>query len=277
MAAACGWPTCGTFNSPEILKIKEAPEIETLNTDTTGTQTVKAAPVQRFERKFAIQPRYAGFALAFLRQVCRPDREYPVNRVTSLYFDTSDLDEYIKSASGEFKKDKTRIRWYDNTATENGNFPVYVELKMREGFASSKQRKRLLVPGERLRPEGIVRGIIDKQLLFDTLAGFGHFPEKPLIPVMRISYMRYRFKEMQTGVRVSYDYNIRALAVAQELINSNREVSLPGGVIEVKGPSLELPVTLRRMHILDTEWSRYSKYGLCIDAYISEPGITARL
>jgi hypothetical protein len=237
----------------------------------------KPLPTLRFERKFVIQPRNTGFALAFLRQVCRPDREYPVNRVTSLYFDTSDLDEYIKSASGEFKKNKVRIRWYDNSALENGEVPAFVELKSRQGFASSKQRERLMVPAERLQPDLLGRGIIDNQLLINTLAGFGHFPERPLGPIIRISYLRYRFREMQTGVRVSFDYNISALAVSTELIHRDRQIRLPNGVVEVKGPSLELPVTLRRMHILDTDWSRYSKYGYCIEAYISEPGIASRI
>lgn len=228
----------------------------------------KPKPIQRFERKFAIHPRYSGFALAFLRQVCRPDRQYPVNRITSLYFDTEDFDQYIRSASGEFKKDKIRIRWYDDLSGEDREVPVYLELKSRQGFASSKQREKLMVEGERLEPDNIRRGIIDKQLLLNTLAGFGHFPTEPLKPVIRISYLRHRFTEMQTGVRVSFDYNISAIAIAPELSHRNREIHLTDSIIEVKGPSLELPVTLRRMRILDTDWSRYSKYGYCIEAYI---------
>jgi hypothetical protein len=228
----------------------------------------KPKPVQRFERKFAVDPRYNGFALAFLRQICYPDGQYPANRITSLYFDTNDLDQYIRSASGEYRKDKIRIRWYDKVAGEDAKVPVYLELKSRQGFASSKRRERLLVEPERLEPDNLRRGIIDKQLLLNTLAGFGHFPSGPLKPVILISYLRYRFTEMQTGIRVSFDYNISAISVAPELSHRNREIHLDDSVIEVKGPSLELPVTLRRMRILNTDWSRYSKYGHCIDAYI---------
>jgi hypothetical protein len=233
--------------------------------------------VQRFERKFAIQPRNIGFALAFIRQVCRPDRQYPKNRITSLYFDTSDFDEYIRSASGEYKKDKIRIRWYDDPADYAGPIPVYLELKSREGFASSKQREKFDIPAERLRRENLVSGILDKTTLMNTLAGFGHFRENPLIPTIEISYLRYRFTEMQTGVRVSLDYNITASAVATELGRREREIRVPGGVIEVKGPKLELPVTLRRMGVLDTDWSRFSKYGLCMSAYLSESGSISQL
>jgi len=233
-------------------------------------------PVSRFERKFSIVPRNIGFALAFLRQVCRPDREYPKDRVNSLYFDSADLDEYMRSASGEFRKNKVRIRWYGTVSESAGMTPVYLELKSREGFASSKQREKFTVPSENLLPDRLGRGIIDKTTLNNTLAKFGHFTEAPLRPVIVISYQRYRFQEIQTGIRVSFDYDISASMIAPELRRHESRIHLPGAVIEVKGPSIELPVTLRRMKFLDTDWSRFSKYGYCIDAFLSDPGSVAR-
>jgi hypothetical protein len=233
---------------------------------------------QRFERKFAILPAKIGLAYTLLRQVCRPDREYPEDRVYSLYFDTADLDQYERSAAGDHRKDKVRIRWYsDNNNQQFGEVPVYLELKSRVGFASSKQRRRLMAPAESLRPANLGRGIIDRTTLVQTLAGFGHFPEKPLKPIILTSYRRYRLDEIQTGMRVSFDNDIRALAVAPELGRREREIRLPNGVIEVKGPSLELPPTLRRMSIMDVDWSRFSKYGSCLDVFFSEPGSLARL
>lgn len=233
-------------------------------------------PTSRFERKFAILPRNIGFALAFLRQVCRPDKEYPKDRVNSLYFDSADLDEYVRSASGEFRKNKVRIRWYGTVSESAGTIPVYLELKSRAGFASSKQREMLTVPAENLLPDRLGRGIIDKTTLNNTLAKFGHFTESPLRPVIVISYQRYRFQEIQTGIRVSFDYDISASLIAPELRRHENRLSLPSAVIEVKGPTIELPVTLRRMKFLDTDWSRFSKYGYCIDALLSDPGTVAR-
>lgn len=233
-------------------------------------------PVSRFERKFSILPRNIGFALAFLKQACRPDREYPKDIVNSLYFDSADLDEYIRSASGEFRKNKVRIRWYGTISKSDGMIPVYLELKSREGFASSKQREKLTVPSENLLPDRLGRGIVDKTTLNNTLAKFGYFTESPLRPVIVISYLRYRFQEIQSGVRVSFDYDISATMIAPELRRFESRISLPSAVIEVKGPSIELPVTLRRMKFLDTDWSRFSKYGYCIDAFLSDPGTVAR-
>lgn len=233
--------------------------------------------MERFERKFAILPRNIGFAYTLLRQVCRPDREYPKDRVHSLYFDTHDLEQYERSASGDFRKNKVRIRWYGENIDEQGEIPVFLELKSRQGFASSKQRQRFLVPAQQLKPANLGRGILDKITIIETLARFGHFADKPLMPIIVISYQRYRFNEMLTGVRVSFDSDIRATVVAPELGRQEREIRLTGGVIEVKGPSLELPFTLRRMRLLDIDWGRFSKYGSCLDAHFSEPGSVARL
>jgi hypothetical protein len=237
-----------------------------------------AAPPQRFERKFYIVPANLGLAYVLLRQVCRPDREFPRDTVHSLYFDTPDLDQYEKSAAGEHRKDKVRIRWYVDSHQETGDIPVYIELKSRQGFASSKQRRRMLVPASQLEPPGLAGGIVSRITLLETLAGFGYFPEKPLQPVILITYLRYRFNEVLTGDRVSFDRDIRArmVAPAASRPSLSGEISLPGGVIEVKGPTLALPATLRSIKLLDVAWSRFSKYGSCLDAYFSEPGSVAR-
>jgi len=234
-------------------------------------------PAQRFERKFAVLPMNTGLALSLLRQFCRSDKEYPKNRVHSLYFDTADLDQYERAASGEYRKDKVRIRWYGDNTDGLEDVPVYLELKARQGFASSKQRRKFTVPPLFLKPVNLSRGILDKTTMMQTLAVFGHFPEKPLKPIIVISYLRYRFNEMQTGERVSFDHDIRASIVDPVLGRREREIRLSNGVIEVKGPSLELPVTLRNLRVMDIDWSRFSKYGNCLDIYFSEPGSVARL
>lgn len=155
--------------------------------------------------------------------------------------------------------------------------PVYLELKTRQGFASAKQRRSLLVPTQNVETANLADGIVSRSTLVDTVARFGHYPEKPLRPIIAVSYYRYRFTEMFAGVRVCLDLRIRSTIVTPGLGIGERDLPLRGGVIEVKGPRLELPVTLRRMRLLDTDWSRFSKYGYCVDAHLVHPGMTARL
>ena len=95
--------------------------------------------LRRIERKFFIKPGQIHLAYALLRQVCRPDRDYPSGRINSLYFDSDDLDQHERSTSGEFIKDKVRVRWYGAQDNLPDEVPVFLELKSRRGFASSKR------------------------------------------------------------------------------------------------------------------------------------------
>jgi hypothetical protein len=232
---------------------------------------------QRIERKFFIVPRNIGLAHMLLRQVCRPASEYPEEQINSLYFDTPDLEQHNRSLAGEFRKNKVRIRWYGADGNPQEETPVFLELKSREGFASAKQRRRLVVPTDYLKLPSLPSGIVSKSTLMDTMSGFGYFPTKPLQPIIKISYWRYRFTEILTGVRVALDCHIRSTMIAREIGNGERELELPGGVIEVKGDSMELPVTLRQMKIMDLDWSRFSKYSHCIDSHTERAGTVGRL
>jgi hypothetical protein len=234
-------------------------------------------PEQRIERKFFVQPENIGFAYALLHHICKPDHEYPEEQINSLYFDTHELSQHNRSIEGELRKDKIRIRWYHTLGMCTGAVPVFIELKSREGFAGSKKRKREYVPVHRLEPGNLHNGIVSKTGLIDTLAGFDYYPDTQVCPIILISYWRYRFTELLTGTRISLDCNIRSTMINRQFENSQGELTLPGAVIEVKGSVMELPVMLQRMKLLDIDWSRFSKYSLCLDSHLFEPGDTAQL
>jgi hypothetical protein len=231
----------------------------------------------RIERKFYITPRQVDIAHGMLRQVCRPDGEYPTCLVNSLYFDTFDLDEYHDSQSGDFGKDKVRIRWYGEDGSPDGARTIYVELKSKQGFVGTKQRQEMEVPAYCLAMPHLARGIVPRALLSDVLSHFGHFPAKMLCPVVKITYLRYRFIEPLTGQRVALDCRIKSTMVGPRPGAGEKELELDGAVLEIKGTSFELPATLRRMGMLDVDWSQFSKYSACIDAHDERPGAIGRL
>lgn len=237
----------------------------------------KAQLARRMEWKFFVLPRNIGLAYALLRQFCRPDSEYPNEQINSLYFDTEDIDEHLRSSSGDFHKNKVRIRWYHTLDDYRGEVPAFLELKSREGFAGYKKRQRLLVPVDRLEPINLGKGIIPVATLMDTIVSFGHYLAMPIRPIIVISYWRHRFTELLTGMRVNLDYDIRSTIVDRSLGYGEGELKLAGGVIEVKGHKMELPITLRKMNLLDLDWSRFSKYSSCLDSHLSRPGTMARL
>lgn len=237
---------------------------------------IKSVP-KRLERKYYITPKETGLAYGLLRQICRPAGEYFSEQINSLYFDTVDLDDYESSNSGDYKKKKIRIRWYGEVKDMKGLQHVFIELKSRLGFAGTKQRLKLDVITENLMNANLRRGIVNSSTLLGTLAGFGYFPLKKLEPIVAISYWRYRFIEIMTGHQLSLDCHIRSTMVIPGTGNGEKELELPGSVLEIKGQVMELPVALRRARILDTDWTRFSKYSACIDSHHESPGIVGRL
>ena len=238
--------------------------------------TVNILP-ERFERKYYLAPAEVGFAYGLLRHICLAAREYPSEQVNSLYFDTPDLDQYEKSDAGDYYKDKVRIRWYGSNEDMNGMRAIFIELKSRQGFASTKQRLRLYVPAESLALENLGNGIVSRTLLVKTLARFAYFPFDMLQPIIKISYWRYRFSEIMTAQRISLDCHIRSTLVVPGRGHSERGLELPGGVMEFKGRTTELPIALARARILDTDWTRFSKYSACIESHTERLGAVGRL
>lgn len=232
---------------------------------------------QRFERKFYIGPDQVGLAYGLLQQVCLADTEFPSEQINSLYFDTAALEQHERSCSGEYQKDKIRIRWYGREEELSGAQPIYIELKSREGFAGMKQRLKWSVPAEDLKLNNLSKGIITRTMLQNTLAGFGFYVSEMLEPIVKISYWRQRYNDIMSGQRVSLDYHIRSTMIMSGSGNGEKELELPGAVMEIKGETMELPVTLMRLKILDTDWTRFSKYSACIDAHNEQLGSLGRL
>jgi len=243
----------------------------------SDTNVITQSLVQRIERKFYLPPLKVGFAFGQLKHLCRFDEEYPSEQINSLYFDTPELEQYEKSSSGDYKKDKVRIRWYGKDNVCQSLQTAYIELKSRRGFASAKQRLKIQISAEQLALDNLGQGIVPKIMLLNTLCTFGYFPLEPLQPVIKISYWRYRFQEAITGQHVSLDYNIRSTMIMPGHGNGIIDLKLPGGVIEIKSTGLELPATFRFMKILDLDWSRYSKYSACIDSHDEKPGTVGYL
>jgi hypothetical protein len=250
---------------------------------------------QRVEQKFFVTPKNESLAFALLRRTCRADSFHPLGQVNSLYFDTPDLEQHDRSVSGELAKDKIRVRWYgeeydphrgrgrallaDGTgeSAEEWTTEVWLELKSRRGFVSTKQRLPLEVPVWGLAFPALPRGIVPGSTLARTMAGFGFMARGQLRPVVAISYRRYRFVEPETGFRVSIDSHIRSSLVMPGVGRGERALELPGAVVEVKGPIFELPRALGQIGDIGAAWTRYSKYSSSLEAHEAVSGSVSRL
>jgi hypothetical protein len=257
-------------------------ELRTMNTEHRTPNSEQRW--ERFERKFFVSPEKTDFARGLLSHICLRDSKYPQGRINSLYFDTPDLDYFQKSGDGSYEREKIRIRWYDDPSNQSvlsqvegqGMVPVYLELKFKRGFASKKRRRKILVPVERLNKIRADNAIISMDIILRTLSEFGYFCEDPLLPIILIAYERLRFVEILTGTRLSFDWRICSELSAPWLGYSRASLILEGGIIEIKGPSMEIPISLRPIRILGIDWTRFSKYASCLESQMEKPGSVGR-
>jgi hypothetical protein len=231
---------------------------------------------ERIERKFFVPPAKIPFARSLLSHICSRDSKYPQGIINSLYFDTPDLDHFQKSDDGNYEREKIRIRWYDSPDNWEIMVPVYLELKAKRGFASKKRRRKILVPAERLIRIRANDTILNGNIISGTLSEFGYFSEKHLLPVILITYERFRFTEILTGTRLSFDWRISSSLTAPSLGHSRASLMLEGGIIEIKGPSMEIPESLRSISILGIDWTRFSKYTGCLESQMEKSGTVGR-
>ncbi|APH13076.1 hypothetical protein ASJ33_07865 [Dehalococcoides mccartyi] len=231
----------------------------------------------RIERKFYLSPAKVRMAYGLLRTVALPHPGYASEQINSLYYDTAGLDLFERSISGDYQKDKIRLRWYGDSVWPEADCPAYLELKMRRGFEGSKKRveAKLNIPQPGRLPDS--EGLISRKLLYDTLGDFGWDINAPLYPVISISYWRYRFIEVSTGLSLALDCHIRSTVVAAGLGYKEHNLEMEGGVLEIKGRDMELPSSLNPLRILDIDWSRFSKYAACLEAHQQKPGSQSRL
>lgn len=195
------------------------------------------------------------------------DSEYFFNYVFTIHFDTYELNNYYDKLNGSFYKSKLRIRWYSDTDRYFLPGKIYVENKVkknnlvlkyrRETFLTEKQRKEILNPiywtefVEKFKPHLQIRC------------------KKPMLPVMISCYRRYRFEDPFSGNRISLDDSIQALQVSP-LIPRSKNIStfLKGGVLETKGKTYRLPLSLKSAGIFKI--ASFSKYERLLTKHIGD-------
>jgi hypothetical protein len=185
------------------------------------------------------------------------------------------LEYFSDSQEGNHNRVKVRIRWYD--FPQAGSAPVFLEVKSKRGYAGSKQRKTISVSSERLGNPISDQGVLPYPAVMQGLAELGYCPPNLLQPLILISYRRLRFVERITGSRVSLDWDIRSTRIGPGAGRREGTIRMEGGVIEIKGQSSDIPITLQSIRNLGTDWSRYSKYASCVEVHLEEPGSVGRI
>ena len=218
----------------------------------------RSVPPWEHELKYVVSRLSLEAVRCHLDSLCLSDRSYPVNTVTSVYFDTPDFRSVREKFNGDYLKTKFRIRWYE----QSGNFSrAFAEVKHRSGARRRKFRFDAEHEGRELS-----RRHLDDPRMLELPMVFRHhgirLPE-PLLPVLVLSYRRRRWLEPSSGSRISLDTHIRVDRAHPLILSAERDVRLDHAVLEVKGEHNELPGPLCHLATIGCVRESVSKYGVC--------------
>lgn len=216
------------------------------------------------ERKFIAPGHSAAFAVALLDQLLLPDGEYPVNTITSIYYETRDFLRFAEKSDGDNLKHKVRLRWYSRAPGETGPMAgAFMEVKFRVGSARHKTRHDFPLDRQWLEHAPLT----DPGWL-EVFAKAGP-AEKPwlvptLLPAVSIAYDRHRYRCPYTNGRIAVDQAIRIERFHPELFPLGVPLQLDQTVCEFKDAAqVDIPWA-RHLYDAGFRLRSFSKFGEAI-------------
>jgi hypothetical protein len=218
------------------------------------------------EIKFVLPRHSVTAAVQWLNHVCYPDRNFPQNIVSSLYYDTRDWQFLREKLNSDYLKTKVRVRWYSNDCGKHSSETPFVEVKQKIGAARKKFRTKAPFSSQWLSDADLRDpGLLHISFL---LKSRGLLLEHTLFPAFIIQYERARFVDPVHHVRVSVDNQISVPRINSSLLcrrNSfeGSSSSLNMAVLEIKGNVENLSGFLHYITAIGGKKSSFSKYLAC--------------
>lgn len=214
------------------------------------------------EVKYVLPARAAGAATVLLDGCCRRDPAHARGVVESIYFDTPGLASWHEKSASDYRKTKIRLRWYD------GGGQVWLELKRRIGSRREKRRVAVALDGGLLTRRGLAAA--ELAAASGILAALGEPLPAALAPVVHLRYRRDRYLVHADGSRLALDREIERRDSHPRRHASARSGALPCAVVELKGPSRDLPPALAGLAALGARRRSFSKFGAWMAADLGE-------
>ncbi len=200
---------------------------------------------------------------AWLKAHSRPDQEYPINTISSIYYDTTDWRHLREKVNGDFIKSKLRLRWYTSNDASVGNKrgSAYAELKSKVGAKREKQRVKVDLSIDWL--EDAPLNSAELLSLPSNLLSSGFKVPSRLLPTLLITYRRRRFIDFRSNTRINIDDQIRVKRVNPQVIQIGQLTSINTPVVEFKGTSDQLPHGFEPLLRFGIRRASFSKYLIC--------------
>jgi hypothetical protein len=223
----------------------------------------------RYELKYVVHIRKVAALMKDLREMTVPDAHSGPEgyRITSLYYDSPNLDFYWAKLDGLKFRRKLRLRIYPGQALIPGSIKDgHVEIKQR--INRTVQKRRLVLPlaeAEQLCAGSIERTDLDEldQQVASEVQYLVHAMH--LRPTAVISYRRFAFEggRYDTGLRITFDVDLRARVHAlkvDECANDHLFMPPDMSVMEVKANDAIPDWVTYLLARHDCQLQRVSKY-----------------
>jgi len=245
---------------------------------------MKLKRFNRWELKYRIPAQVAAALAQELPGNMTPDPEGDPSgnyAVTSLYYDTRELDFYRSKIEGIKFRRKLRVRRYGPLNAPPGA-PVAVEIKQRINRTTQKRRLSMpLADAMALCAGEPIPGFADPKDA-ETAAEIEYLVRSlALHPVCTVGYQRQAFRGSiyDPGLRITFDRSLWVRDPSFGLLDEGpRHLFLPPDevILEVKANDAVPLWTARMLARLGCEVTRYSKYCRAVRCLRGLPSVQAR-
>ena len=250
---------CATLSAPARPAWRSGAFLMIGQLDHERTGTGQALDAVEHELKFTLPVSSTAAVLTWLRGACIPDPRFPYGRVSSIYYDTPDLRSLREKLNSDYLKTKVRLRWYSTLDGES------------TGRAMLESKRRIGARREKTRLETELTGAVVADMPLDD-PRLELLPRRlwaagvitpAMRPVLTVQYDRFRFVDRASGTRVSLDCAICCPATSRRVTTAPNPRPLDLAVLEVKGRTPMLPVSLQPLTALGARRASFSKYFAC--------------
>ena len=183
----------------------------------------------RHELKFMVQTQDMPYLMEWMILKQCFQVKYPDRTVSSIYFDTLQLNAAAENLSGLSKRQKHRIRWYiDGQNLYGGRY----EVKYKIASLGSKVIKDCLIPPENLFPAR-ANDVVQMVLKDKKAHEIGDFTS--LVPTLLVKYSRSYYGAFG-DIRLTIDKNVKFHNFLQDKESSLNASFLEYLIVEIKFP-----------------------------------------
>lgn len=212
-----------------------------------------------FETKYIARNSDAHKIRAWLDAKFIKDDLYPETIISSIYFDSRNMNYLDEKEESDHVKSKFRIRWYEDIENQVHSKVCFLEFKHKIGEKRFKRRIKTQNQFSELELESTEFGNI-----MDELRRFEGTILSHVYPSYTVSYTRHRYIIPNSSIRLCIDSNINVKKVNKRLINKAvKPKYLDQCVFELKGETARLPGSLNFLEQLGVRKDSFSKYEQC--------------